>query len=146
MEHLTIRDLIRNALVKLGVIDEIPLDELIKNFIYQQEHKTLLERIEAIRTNSNYIPDYNRPKLYTDVSITYLDNGVEKPISMNTRLACERPIDFNNDIKAWKKITRLEHKKEINQKKKDEETKTELDKTIKKDFGSYIMKKMSEVY
>lgn len=88
-------------------------EEMLKKFIKEQKHATLLERIKAIRTNSFFVPDYNKPKVFTEVKILYKKNSDSdfQPISHETKLAHERPEDFGNDIKAWKKFVNRDHKR-----------------------------------
>ena len=97
----------------LNLNGESTAKERLEDFIKDQKHVTLLERIKAIRTNSYFIPDYNKPKAFTEIVIMYKANPNEdfKTISHETRVACERPEDFGNDIKAWKKFMNRDHKK-----------------------------------
>lgn len=92
-------------------------EEKLIRFIKEHKHMTLLDRIKAIRTNSDYLPDYNLPKVYTDVQILNEDGS---PIKYTTKTTCERPVDFNNDIKAWKKIVQLDNKKAVREAKAKE--------------------------
>jgi len=79
----------------LGLNNEKTAQERLEEFINEQKHQTLLDRIKAIRTNSYYVPNYDAPKAYTDIVITCKDN---KPISYNTTQTCERPVDFKGDM------------------------------------------------
>lgn len=102
----------------LGLSNEPDAKERLIQFINEQKHETLLNRIKAIRRNSYFVPDYNKPKVHTDIVIQYQVNSNSyypeyKPISSNTKMAYDRPIDFGNDMKAWKKIVSLDHKKEL---------------------------------
>lgn len=106
----------------LNLNNEPTAEEKLAQFIKDYKHMTLLDRIKAIRQNSDYIPDYNKPKVYTDVVIMYQENPNEdfKPINHTTTTTCQRPIDFNNDIKAWKRIVQLDNKKAEKERKEKE--------------------------
>ena len=92
---------------------ESTAEEMLENFIKDQKHLTLLERIKAIRQNSYFMPDYNKPKVFTDINILYKEESSDefKPINYNTITTCERPEDFGRDFKAWKKIVNRDHKR-----------------------------------
>lgn len=112
----------------LGITSELTAEEKLETFIKNQKQLNLLERLESIRTSGYFVPDYNKPPAFTDVVITfdksYVSDGKEIkkeiPISHHTVTTCERPIDFNNDVKAWLKIVRLDHRKELKQKQAKE--------------------------
>ena len=59
------------------------------------------------------MPDYNKPKVFTDINILYKEenSGEFKPINYNTVTTCERPEDFGHDFKAWKKFVNRDHKR-----------------------------------
>ena len=97
----------------LNLNGEKTAQERLEQFIKDQKHLTLLERIKAIRNNSYFVPDYNKPKAYTDIVILYQENPQEefKAISGETRLSQQRPEDFGSDIKAWKKFMNRDHKR-----------------------------------
>jgi hypothetical protein len=98
----------------LNLSGEATAEERLGEFIRDQKHITLLERIKSIRNNSYFTPDYNKPKVYTD-AILYKEGDEFKPISYETRLSQQRPEDFGNDIKAWKKFMNRDHKKATSQ-------------------------------
>ncbi len=130
-----------------GLSNELDAKERLIQFINEQKHETLLNRIKAIRRNSFYVPDYNKPKIYTDIVILYKESPLDefKPISSLTKLSQERPIDFGNDIKAWKKIVGIDHKKEIKEKRmvqlKSEQHKEFFNTTV----TPYIMSRFMKV-
>ena len=100
-------------MVMLSLSNESTAEEKLEQFIKDQKHATLLERIKAIRTNSYFVPDYNKPKAYSDIIILYKENPNDdfKEISSAVTRTCERPEDFGNDIKAWKKFMNRDHKR-----------------------------------
>lgn len=132
---------IRKLSTALGLNNEKTAMERLELFILEQKHDTLLNRIKAIRTNSPYVPDYNKPKVHTDILILYKEHPLDefKPISSHTRLAQKRPIEFGNDIKAWKKIVGLDHKKELKEKKLLQLQKEQHQEVFDKEVTGYIM-------
>ena len=145
-----IKQIIKNKLVhKLAVMlnltNELSDEEKLTQFINEQKHATLLDRIKAIRTNSYYIPNYNKPKSFTDVIITYNNGETYIPISDRTLLSSERPIDFGNNIKIWKKVIRLDHKKELKEKQQSILNETNRKKLINEVFAFNIMRNMMQV-
>jgi hypothetical protein len=84
-----------------------------------------LERIKAIRNNSYFVPDYNKPKAYADMVISFQETPTSelKPISPETITTYQRPIDFGNDIQGWIDSVYSDHLNEIsieNKNKKSE--------------------------
>jgi hypothetical protein len=109
--------------------------ERLRFLIEEYKHLTLEQRITAIRTNSDYVPNYNRPKVFTDIV---------NCINENTKLAVERPVDFKGNIGAWKKNVRRDHKKEVQQKKLlelQEKQRKELFDTV---VNPFFMKRFTE--
>lgn len=97
---------IQKLITYLGLNNEKTAVEVLQNFIKEQQHRTLLSRIDDIRNHSNYVPNYNLPKVFTDVEILYNVNPESshkeyKPINSNIRLAQKRPVDFGNDMQKW---------------------------------------------
>ena len=111
-------EIIKKANAFFGIGNEQSAVETLVQVVKEQEHITLLRRIEDIRLHSLYVPDYNLPRVHTDVVIKY-DEGLGnfKPISSNTRLAQPRPVDFGNDIQRWYLTILAEHLNEKNIKK-----------------------------
>lgn len=121
---------LRQFFINIGIIDDLSVEERFTQFIVDQKHNSLLDRIKEIRNNSLYEPDYNKPKSFTDLEIYYNatpDNSktlkeVEqfyllspeyKPITHLTKLAQERPEDFGSDITKWRNsILLLDHTNE----------------------------------
>lgn len=95
--------------------NEKTADEMLEQYIKDNKHTTLLERIKAIRNNSYFIPDYNKPKAYSNVVISFQETPTSepKPISHETITTNKRPIDFGNDIKGWMDSIYADHLKEI---------------------------------
>jgi len=122
---------IKTLIKSMGLNDEKSAAERLEHFIKEQKHQTLLDRIKAIRTNSYYVPDYNKPKVYTDVLILYKEspNDEFKPINSNVKTSQPRPVEFGNDIQGWldsmyadnlKDLENAKNKKEVFKKLMDE--------------------------
>ena len=69
---------LRQTLINIGLLDDLTTQEVFHQFILDQKHETLVNRIKAIRNNSDYEPDYNKPKVFTDIIISY-DKFPESP-------------------------------------------------------------------
>lgn len=110
--------LIKKIIAFLGIGKEKTAVETLVQVVKEQEHITLLRRIEDIRLHSLYKPDYNLPRVYTDVVIQYpIGFGMFKTISGNAKLTQPRPVDFGNDIQKWYLTILAEHLDEKNIKK-----------------------------
>ncbi len=101
--------LIKKIIAFFRIGNEKTAVETLVQVVKEQEHITLLRRIEDIRLHSLYVPDYNIPRVHTNVNIGN--------ISGNTRLAQPRPVDFGNDIQTWYLTILAEHLDEKNIKK-----------------------------
>lgn len=108
--------IIHRIAVMLDLTNELSAEEKFNRLVKEQEHLTLLDRIKAIRTTGYYEPVYDKPKLYSDVVIGYNSSEGFVPITNNTITSCPRPIDFGNNIRAWKKSVRIDHKKATKEK------------------------------
>jgi len=136
----TIKLLIHRFALIFNLTNEPTSKEQLRQIILEQKHINFLERIKAIRTDSHFIPEYDKPKVFSDVKIMY---GGE-PISDATPIIYDRPISFDGDIKAWKKIIRLDHKKELKEKeikKLQVQQRKELFDTI---INPFYMKRFTE--
>lgn len=122
---------LKRIVAMLNLNGEATARERLEEFIKEQKHSTLLERIRAIRNNSYFMPDYNKPKVFTEVNILYKENSSDefKPISHSIITTCERPEDFGDDIKAWKKFMNRDHKRATSPeilKQKEEQFQTKM--------------------
>lgn len=139
-----------NIFTKLAIMlsfkNELTAEEMLENYIREQRPLTLLERIKAIRQDSNFIPVYNAPKAYEDETVSYEENGELKPISSKVITSQPRPIDFGNDIKAWRKILSIEHKKEIKRKLKDKEREIARKEFVQNAIAPAFMQSMMRRY
>ena len=55
----------------LSLSNDRAAEEMLEQYIKDNKHTTLLERIKAIRNNSYFVPDYNKPKAYADMVISF---------------------------------------------------------------------------
>jgi len=116
----------------LSLNNEKTAEERLQQFINDQKHQTLLDRIKAIRNNSNYEPDYNKPKVHTDIVILYQINSANSyfpefvPIDSRTRLTQQRPAEFENDMGKWLDAIKEEPTREKEIKKAKEEAITKF--------------------
>lgn len=119
----------KTFLVKLATAfslnNEKTAKEMLEQYIKDNKYTTLLERIKAIRNNSYFVPDYNKPKAYADMVIYFQETPTSepKPISPETITTYQRPVDFGNDIQGWFDSIHADHLKEIsieNKNKKEE--------------------------
>ena len=118
----------KNIFVKLATAfslnNEKTAEEMLEQYIKDNKHTTLLERIKAIRNNSYFVPDYNKPKAYADIIISFQETPTSelKPISFETIAKHKRPIDFGNDIQGWMDSVYADHLKEISIENKNKKT------------------------
>ncbi len=117
----------KTFLVKLATAfsfsNEKTAEEMLEQYIKDNKHTTLLERIAAIRNNSYFVPDYNKPRINTDVAILFQEtpDSTPKAISGETITTQQRPVDFGNDIEAWFDSIKKSHLNEKEEKRKKQE-------------------------
>lgn len=133
----------------LDLTDELTPEEKLEGLITEMKPTTLLQRIEAIRNSGYFIPDYDKPRLYSDIKILYNDSPIKaedgfKPISDKTILI-ERPEDFGNNIRAWKKAVRIQNKKENKRKRELAEQEERVRNSVRGDFADMIMNQMMKL-
>jgi hypothetical protein len=108
----------------LSLSNDRTAEEMLEQYIKDNKHTTLLERIKAIRNNSYFVPDYNKPKAYADMVISFQETPTSelKPISSETITTYQRPVDFGNDIQGWFDSIHADHLKEISIENKNKKT------------------------
>jgi len=122
------KHLIKRIGIALSIVNELSDKEKLDNLTKEQKIENLIKDIQSIRRNGNYVPDYNKPKLYMDYLL--MDNG--KIITSATLVAQNRPQDFGNDVSAWFNAIREEGKKaEENKKLKALQQEQENEKALK---------------
>jgi hypothetical protein len=170
--QLTAKDLIfnlkRNFLILLSREVELTDKEKLKNLQDSSKEDQRLKDIKAIRESGDYIPNYNKPKKYTDYqlaydtkeSVLYVDQDlkphvteqvVTKFVSPETKIACERPVDFMredgsliNAVPRWMEAVRKSYE-EDKQKKKLAELQQVQHHDAKKEHYEFVMQKMMSV-
>lgn len=154
---------IKNMLSSRRELNEKEQLERLKESI--KDEQRLLD-IKAIRTSGDYIPDYNRPKKYTEYELTYdvvetelyvddkcqphvLEKVVTKVISSETKIAYERQIDFIgedgstvNALPVWLNYIKEEHLRVVEAKK----LKLEQEEKNKETNYETTMSKLMKVY
>lgn len=97
-KHLTFSELteriFRRLTRKLGLSSTLLAEEQLENVLREDKRQRFIDDIISIRRSGDYFPDYNKPKKYTEYNIVYEVDGVEKSISYETKISCERPQDF----------------------------------------------------
>ncbi len=153
---------IKNMLSSRRELNEKEQLERLKESI--KDEQRLLD-IKAIRTSGDYIPDYNKPKKYTEYQLTYdavetelyvddkhqphiIETVVEKVISSQTKVAYEREIDFIgedgstvNALPVWLNYIKDEHLRVVEAKK----LKLEQEEKNKQTNYQTIMSKLMKV-
>lgn len=111
------KDLIKQIKLALSITVELTPAESLKCIVEDNKHERLLNDIRAIRTKGDYVPDYNKPKKYTDYKLKrkvweflsekneYVYLG-EAQVTANTITTQKRPVEFGSDIEAWFKSIR----------------------------------------
>lgn len=138
MELSIIISLIRK---KLNLRSEVDDQKTIKRLVEGAKSKNHIDDVLHIRRYGDYVPDYNKPKLYTEYKL--VQDGVE--ISGSLVTSCKRPVDFGDDYGLWLNTIHSENRKE--QERKEMEQLQELDrKEFFKDVVSpYFMNKMTKL-
>ena len=131
----TINNIFNKFVQFINLKNEMTADEKLEFFVEGQKHEALLKRIQDIRRNGDFVPDYNKKNAFADVKIFYKEDtpySEFQPINSGTKLAYDRPIDFNGDLKAWKKISHIEHRKDVrNSQAKEKAYKALMEERIK---------------
>lgn len=92
------KEIIHQLSVLIGFVQERSAEEKLDAIVNEHKHRSLLDDILRIRRSGDYIPNYNRPRLYTDFQLI---NNKGELINMNTITTCPRPIDFGSDLEKW---------------------------------------------
>jgi len=136
---------IKNMLSSRRELNEKEQLERLKESI--KDEQRLLD-IKAIRTSGDYVPDYNKPKKYTDYKIAIIEDGNERFISSQTKIAYDGTIDFIgedgrtvNALPVWLNYIKEEHLREVEAKK----LKLEREEKNKQTNYQTIMSKLMRV-
>jgi hypothetical protein len=118
-----------------------PTPEVVTNNNISKNN--ILNDVLEIRRRGDYVPDYNKPKLYQEYVLEGVD-GLE--VSKDIFLSQERPEDCPSDMDKWLETIHLSHREESNSRVlrlKEERDRVFLFKEIN---SKYIMSKMMKVY
>lgn len=141
------RNFLRKIVLKLAfaldLTNQLSPEEQVEFIKKEFSKSSLEERIKAIRTNSDFVPVYNKPKSYSDIAIMYQETPTSdfKPISDKTVLI-ERPQDFGNDIMAWRDAIHLQYQQDVVEKREKEKQQENMSNLIHTEFADSVMRKM----
>ena len=116
---------LKKLALNIGVTNGQSTEEIFTQFLQDQKRINLIERIKVIRQSGWYTPDYNKPKVFTDVKILFnstpsASTSTFEPISFDIKTTCERPVDFGNDMEKWLSSNRANNLMDSESKKKKE--------------------------
>lgn len=159
--------LIRNAKDLLYIERELTDKEKLENLKKNNKENQRLLDIKAIRESGDYIPDYNKPKKYTDYKLYYettenelyvdrfnpivTEKTITKIVSPEIKTVCQRPQEFIgedgsiiNAVPRWMEAVRKSYERDLKLKKLRELQKSQHQE-VKQEHYQYVMQKMMEV-
>ena len=159
---------IRNAKDLLYIERELTDKEKLENLKKNNKEEQRLLDIKAIRESGYYVPNYNKPKKYTDYKLSYettenelyvdrlfqpiiTEKIITKIVSPEIKTVCERPENFVGDdgsiinaVPRWMEAVRTSYEKDAREKKL-RELQREQHQEVKEEHYQYVMQKMMEV-
>lgn len=138
----------------LSLTTELTPAESLKCIVDDNKHDRLLSDIRSIRTKGDYIPNYNKPKKYTDYrlkrnvwelvkfQLCYIE---QVEVSANVITSCERAEDFGGDVEKWLKTIHSSYTKEVAE-KKDKAEATQKFWEEKQENVNKFMRHFTQVY
>ncbi len=139
------KELFHQLSVLVGFVEERNTEEKLNALIHEHKHRSRMDDILRIRRSGDYIPDYNRPRLYTDYQLIRIDDSTEVVVSMNTITSCARPVDFGSDLEKWIVSIRKEHTNMVEMKRIKKLQDIQRKEVIDNQFSPYVMRQMMEV-
>ena len=139
------KELIHQLSVLVGFVEERNAEEKLNALIHEHKHRNLMDDILRIRRSGDYIPNYNRPRLYTDYQLIRTDGLAEVVVGMNTITSCSRPVDFGSDLEKWIVSIRKEHTRMVEMKRLKKLQDIQRKEVIENQFSPHVMKKMMEL-
>lgn len=110
------RGFFKRIAIALSLINDSTAEEKYETLMKETKHKNLMDDLITIRRLGDYVPDYNKPRLYTEFELVYGDKVVTGNI-----ITMPRPIDFKNDYEKWINAVREDNaNEELNRKQKQE--------------------------
>lgn len=135
----------KNISIALCLTTDLSADEKLKNLTKEQKTENLIRDIEAIRHSGNYIPDYNKPKLYMDYVLIVDFTFEKKSITSTTLIGADRPQDFGNDIQAWFKSIQQDNKNSVEERRILALQKEQRQLVLEEEFAPLIMNRFLKV-
>lgn len=125
---------LKKIAIALGLSKELTAEEKLVNLTKEQKQENLIADILRIRRIGGYEPNYNKPPVFTDY-----------PIQLKVITACERPIDFGNNIVDWVKSVQEDHIKKLTKEKVEKES---YEKSLeeRKEAVHKVMRHFTNVY
>ena len=136
------KEIIHQLSVLTGFVQERSTEEKLDAIVNEHKHRSLLDDILRIRRSGDYVPNYNRPRLYTDFQLI---NNKGELINMNTITTCPRPVDFGTDLEKWILSIRKDNAETAELKRMKKLQDIQRREVFKNQFSPQIMKKMLEV-
>lgn len=123
MKHLTFREITARAFNrisrKLGLTQKLLAEEQLENLLREDKRQRFIADLLSIRQSGQYIPDYNRPKKFTEYQL--------EDVSAETFTSCQRPQDFVgkdgsliNATSNWLNSIREQNQIDLSEKEKKE--------------------------
>lgn len=166
---LTAKDILhtirRNFLILLSREVELTDKQKLKNLQESSKEDQRLRDIKVIRESGDYIPDYNKPRKYTDYKLSYettenelyvdrffnptvTKQVVTKIVSPETKTTCERPENFIgedgsllNAVPRWMEAVRKSYEEDKQKRKLAKLQKIQHHET-KQGHYEYVMQQM----
>lgn len=126
---------------KLNLRSEVEDQKTIKRLVEGAKNRNLLDDVLHIRRHGDYIPNYNKPKLYTEYKL--IQDGVEVSGALVT--SCKRPVDFGDDYGLWLNTIHIENKKEQERKEMEQLQEQHRKEFFKDVVSPYFMNKMTKL-
>lgn len=136
------KEIIHQLSVLTGFVQERSAEEKLDAIVNEHKHRSLLDDILRIRRSGDYVPNYNRPRLYTDFQLI---NNKGELINMNTITTCPRPVDFGTDLEKWLLAIRKDNAETAELKRMKKLQDIQRREVFENQFSPQIMKKMLEV-
>jgi len=98
-----IKIILKDLATFLGINNERTAEEKLQFCIEELTHQTRLDRIKEIRNESGYVPNYNKPKIHTEIIILCQESPIDtfRPINSRTKETQRRSPEFENNMGLW---------------------------------------------
>lgn len=160
--------IVRNTKDLLYMERELTDNEKLENLKKNNKENQRLLDIKAIRDSGDYVPDYNKPKKYTDYKLffeatekdlyvdrffrpVFTEKLITKIVSPETKTNCERPESFVgkdgsfiNAVPFWLDAVRKSNDEEIKFRHL-KELQTIQHSQVREEYYSYILHKFMNI-